>query len=526
MSNRERVVIIGAGHNGLVAAAYLAKAGFAPLVLERRDLVGGIAVTEEVYPGFRCPAVAHTAGPLLPRIVADLQLEEHGLSMVRSEVRVFAPDTAGHALKIYSDPARTARELNGLSSHDARSYPDFHSCFANLGRVLEPLISLTPPDIKNPTRSDMWNFGKIGLKFHGLSRKDAFRLLRWGPMAVADLAAEWFETELLRAVVAARGIFGSFAGPWSAGTSAGLLLQAAIEGQAIGPASFVKGGIGTLTQSLANAALASGAQIRTGAPVAGIRVKDGKAAAVVLTTGEEIPARVVISNADPKTTFTQLVDPTDLDPDFLLKVRNYRSMGSAAKVNLALSGLPSFMAANNGAADLAGRIHIGPDTDYLEHAFDAAKYGDFSGQPYMDITIPSLTESSLAPRGAHVMSIHVQYTPYQLQRGDWKARRDEFGDVVLKALSLFAPNLLQMIVARQILTPLDLEQTFGLSGGHILHGEPALDQLFAFRPILGWAQYRTPIQGLYLCGSGTHPGAGVTGASGANASREVIRDLK
>lgn len=525
VSGRPRVVIIGGGHNGLVAACYLAKAGLAPLVLERREVVGGSAVTEEFHPGFRCSTLAHAAGPMLPRIVSDLQLQKHGLEFITPQVRVFAQDLEARSLQIYDDPARTVSELSRLSEHDAKSYTEFHSSFEKIGRVLAPLMSLTPPDVDNLKNEDYWNLGKVGLKFRGLDKKNAFRLLRWGPMAVADLASEWFETELLRAVVEARGIYGAFAGPWSAGTSAGLLFQAAFDGQAIAPASLVKGGIGALTQALAKAASAAGARIRTGAHVTNIRVKEGKAAGVVLASGEEIAAGAVISNADPKNTFLKLVEPVDLDPNFLLKVRNYRSIGAAAKINLALSGLPSFSGSKNPAADLSGRIHIGPDTDYIERAFDAAKYGDFSAQPYMDITIPSIGDPSLAPKGAHVMSIHAQYAPYKVKNGDWKSRRDEFADAVIKTLSAYAPNIRELIVHRQIITPLDLEETFGLTGGHILHGEPSLDQLFAFRPILGWAQYRTPIKGLYLCGSGTHPGGGITGAPGANASREIMKDL-
>ena len=525
-----KIVIIGGGHNGLVAACYLARAGFAPLVLERRETVGGASITEEFYKGFRCSTLAHAAGPLLPRITRELELERHGLAFIKPEVNVFAPDRDGRSLSLYDEPQRTARELEKLSAHDAASYMEFYESFAHIGRVLAPLLQMTPPSLENPTVSDFWSLGKIGKDFRGLKKKDAYRLLRWGPMAVADLAAEWFETELLRATVAARGIFGAFAGPWSAGTSAALLMQAAMSGQALGPSSFVKGGMGALTQALARAATAADATIRTGADVAGIRVKEGRARTVVLGNGEEIEARVIVSNADPRTTFLRLVDPTDLDPDFLNKIRNYRSQGAAAKLNLALAGLPSFSAlkkANGeGTTELQGRIHIGPDIDYLERAFDDAKYGDYSMQPFMEITIPSLTDATLAPGGAHVMSVYVQFAPYKLKEGDWTSRREEFADRVIKTLSDYAPDLKELILDRQIITPLDMEQTFGLSGGHIFHGEMSLDQFFTFRPLIGWAQYRTPIQGLYLCGAGTHPGGGVTGTPGANASREILKDLK
>jgi len=383
---------------------------------------------------------------------------------------------------------------------------------------------MTPPAIENPTPGELWNLGRLGLSFRGLGRKDSFRLLRWGPMAVADLVAEWFETELLRATVAARGIFGAFAGPWSAGTSLGLLWQAASDGYATGSSTVVKGGMGALAEALTNAARAVGVELRTSAAVARIQVGEAGAASVALTSGEEIRARAIVSSADPRTTFLELLDPIDLDPNFLAKIRNYRSVGTVAKVNLALSSLPEFAGANT--ERLSGRIHIGPDIDYLERAFDAAKYGDLSPEPYLDITIPSLTDPSLAPSGAHVMSIHVQFAPYKLRSGDWTERREELGDVVTKTLATHAPRLPEAIVARQVLTPLDLEEEYGLSGGHIFHGEQALDQFFTFRPLIGWAQYRTPIKGLYLCGAGTHPGGGITGGPGANAAREIIKHFK
>jgi len=513
----ERVVIIGGGHNGLVTAFYLAKAGFAPLVLERRGVVGGIAVTEEIHPGFRCPKIAHTTGPLLPDVAAIA-----GALIERPYRGLVALHPGGPALRIYEDPHRTSAELAAVSKHDAQSYPAFHASFKKIGAVLAPLLSATPPDIDNLKIHDYLNFGKIGLKFRGLDRNDAFRLLRYGTMPVADLAAEWFENELLRATVAARGIFGSFAGPWSPGTSNGLLMQAAFGGDPL----LMGGGISRITEALAKAASAAGAQIRTNTDVRHIGVKNGEVASVVLGTGDEIKASAVISNADPQRTLLHLVDATDLDPGFLSKVRSYRVVGTVAKVNLALSGSPVFSGLKNGAEDLSTRIHIAPDVDYLEHAFDAAKYGGFSERPYMDISVPSVADPSLAPSGCHIMSIHVQYAPYRLKNGDWNSRRDELGDAVIQTLASYAPKIRDLIVQRQIITPLDMETEYGLSGGHIFHGEHAMDQLFASRPFLGCARYRTPIRGLYLCGAGTHPGGGITGAPGANASREIIKDLK
>ena len=524
----DRVIIIGAGHNGLVTACYLAKAGLKPLVLERREIAGGACVTEEFHPGFRASTLAQTTGPLSAQVIKDLQLDRRGLELIKPTVRVFAPNPNGQSICIYEDAKRTADELVRVSAKDAQSYPDFFSTFARIGRALAPLQRMTPPDIDRLSTGELWDLGKLGLAIRGLGKKDEYRLLRYGPMAIADLAAEWFETEQLRAIIAARGIFGAFAGPWSAGTSAALLLQAATDGYTIQPSTLVKGGMGSLSQALTKVATEAGAEIRTNAQVASVSVKDGKATGVVLSSGEQIAARAVISNADPRTTFMKLVDPAEFDPSFLNKIRNYRAQGMVAKVHLALSALPQFPALTNGdaAEKLSGRVHIGPNIDYLERAYDAAKYGDMSPRPYLDITMPSLTDQSLAPAGAHVMSIHAQFAPYHLKNGDWNSRWEELYDTVLNVLTDYVPGLKALIAGRQVITPLDLEETYGLNGGQIHHGEMSVDQLFAFRPLIGWARYRTPIDGLYLCGAGTHPGGGVTGVCGANASREIVKDMK
>jgi phytoene dehydrogenase-like protein len=428
---------------------------------------------------------------------------------------------------LYDDRAKASQEIAKFSARDAEKFPEFGRVLRRIAKVLDKVLTQTPPSIDEPSSSDLWNMVKTGRALRRLGKQDMFRLLRWGPMAVADLVTEWFETELLRATVAARGIFGAHLGPRSAGSSALLLMRAAADPHPGGAAAFAKGGMGSLTGAMAAAAREAGAEIHTNAEVAAIRVKDGAASGVVLAGGEEIASRVVISNADPRRTLLRLVDPVHLAPSFVVKMQHYRCPGTVAKVNLALAALPTFTALPNcGKEALAGRIHIGPEIDYLERAFDEAKYGNFSRQPYLEIAVPSITDPSLAPPGRHVMSIYVQYAPFKLKNSDWESQRVALGDTVVKTIAQYAPNLPELILTHQIITPQDLEDTYGLTGGHIFHGELALDQFFTMRPLLDWARYRTPIQNLYLCGSGTHPGAGLTGGSGANAAREILKDLK
>ncbi len=402
----------------------------------------------------------------------------------------------------------------------------FCGTLGRLGGFLGELLERTPPSLDGPGVGELWDLLKTGRRFRALGRSDAFRLLRWMPMSAADLVGESFSTDLVQAAIAARGIFGVAQGPWSAGTGAALLLNAAVDPAPGGSSVTVKGGPGALTRAMADAARQAGAEIRTGVSVARVSVRDGRATGVVLEDGTELPARAVVSNADPKRTLLDLVDPIELDPGFLTRIRNYRTPGVSAKVNLALSALPSFTGVAN-PSDLKGRVQIGPSIDYLERAFDASKYGEISAEPYLDITFPSLHDPSLAPAGAHVMSVYVQFAPFRLANGgSWKDARHELSRRVLSTLSGYAPGIERLVVEQQVITPEDLETTYGLTGGHILHGEPSLDQLFTMRPVLGWAQYRTPIDDLYMCGSGTHPGGGVTGGSGQNASREIVRDLR
>jgi phytoene dehydrogenase-like protein len=526
MADKRDVVIIGAGHNGLVTAFYLAKAGFKSLVLERRPVVGGCAITEEFHPGFRCSRLSHSVGPMKSDIVADMHLAKHGLKTYSPDVRVLSLSEIGKPLVLYGDIAKSQQEIAKFSQTDASNYGEFAKSLARIGEVVHLLLAMTPPDLDDPASGSLWEMLKAGRKLRGLGEKDLYRLLRWGPMAVADLVAEWFETELLRGTLAAQGIFGTFLGPWSAGSSATYLLRTAADGNPAGPASYVVGGTGALTAAMAAAVVEAGAETRTSCEVSGVRVKDGVATGVILANGDEIEARAVISNADPKRTLLGLVEPQHLDPGFLQKLQHYRMNGSVAKVNLALRGLPKFSGINGDSSLLAGRIQVSPEVDYLERAFDASKYGEFSKQPYIEATIPTLWDSSLAPAGKHVMSVYMQYAPYKLRDADWESQREALGGVIIRTLAEYAPDLPSLIEACEVITPKDLEQTYGLTGGHIFHGELALDQLFTMRPLLNWAQYRTAIQNLYLCGSGTHPGTGLNGMSGANAAREILKDLR
>jgi phytoene dehydrogenase-like protein len=528
----QRVLIVGGGHNALITAFYLAKGGFKPLVLERREIVGGGAVTEEFHPGFRGSTLAHTIGPLRADIARDLRLEKHDFQMLHPDPRVFAPTPEGRALLFYNDHAKTAGGIARFSAKDAANYIKFAAALEEMSAVFANIASITPPAIDTPSPEDFWNLFKTGRNVRGLGKEGIFNLLRWGPMAAADFVAEFFETELVRATVAARGIFGTALGPWSAGSTAVLLLRAASDPHPVGSAGFPRGGMGALTSALADAARRAGAEIRTHAEVQNIRIKNGAVAAVVLADGEEITTEAVVSGVDPKRTFFNLVDPSQLDPTFALRIRNIRASGNVAKVNFALNGLPIFPAladavgADGARQALSGRIHIGHEIDYLERAFDASKYGEFSPAPHLDVTIPTLLDPALAPEGKHVLSAYVQFAPYKLKAGSWDAYRTQFGHAVVETLAVHAPNFPGLIESMQVITPRDLETIYGFSGGHVFHGELALDQLFTMRPVLDWARYKTPIRGLFLCGSGTHPGNGLTGASGANAAREIIHDLR
>jgi phytoene dehydrogenase-like protein len=525
---RYDAIVIGGGINGLTCATVLAKSGVRTLLVEQRDEVGGCACESEIAAGFRVPTLAHAAGPVRRDVVEELQLYLHGLSFNDSAIRVSTLSPDGRALIIYEDAQRTAAGLAAWSADDAARWQPFQVSLQRLGALLGSLFLATPPSVDAPSARDIFALMHTLGDFRSLPTGDQWRLLRWGPMAVADLVAEAIDTELLRATVAADGIFGAMLGPWSAGSGLQLLLASANRALVWPGGRQIAGGPVALARSLAAAATRFGVEIRTGARVARIDVGGDRVSGVTLDTGEHLAAKNVVSGVDPKRTFLALCDADYLPPEFLWRMKHYRSRGTLAKVNLALSGLPDFAGATREM--LNGRVRLAPDIDYLERAFDHAKYGRFSPDPWIEFTIPSLGDPTLAPSGGHVLSAYAQFAPYSLRQPEaenvsWDTQRDALGDTIIKKLSEYATNLPSLIVAREVLTPLDLERGWGLTGGHIFHGELSLDQFFTMRPLLGFGHYRTPIAGLFLCGSGAHPGTGLTGGSGMNAAREITRQL-
>jgi phytoene dehydrogenase-like protein len=515
-------IVIGGGHNGLVAAAYLARAGRRTLVLEQRERVGGAAQSEEVFPGFRFSVFSYVVSLLRPEIIRELELTRHGLHILPLE-STLTPLPNGDYLAQWNDHDQTRRELARHSLRDAEAYEDFGRLMHLLARAVKPFLDMVPPDPASLNVRELMALARLGRHFRGLGREQFYALHKLLTMSSADYLDEWFQTEALKATKSASGIIGTLLGPRSPGTAYVLLHHYMGEIDGVFRAwGFAKGGNGSVSAAIAAAAQAFGAEIRTQAPVAQVLLRNGRATGVVLQSGEDIRASFVLSNADPRRTFTQLVGEKHLPGEFMEGIRRFRFRGASAKVNLALAELPSFTCLPGPGAHLRGAVSISPSVDYLEQAYDQAKYGEFSRRPYMDIVLPSMIDPAMAPPGKHVMSIFAQYAPYHLRGGWTDAQREAFGDAVVDTLSQYAPNIKSAILHRQVITPADIERMLGLSEGNIFQGELSLQQLFFLRPVPAWAKYRTPIHGLYQCGSGVHPGGGVMGAAGRLAALAML----
>jgi phytoene dehydrogenase-like protein len=518
-------IVIGGGHNGLTTAAYLAKAGKRVLVLERRHVLGGAAVTEEIYPGFKYSVCSYVVSLLRPEVIRELELPRYDLEIIPLD-STFTPMPSGDYLYRCGDHARTRREIARHSPTDADAYEEYGKLMVQMAMAVKPMLGLVPPEPTSWDPREILGLARVGKQFRGLEEKLLYGLAKLMTMSSADFLDEWFDTDVLKATMSASGIIGTFMGPRSPGTAYVLLhhYMGELDG-AFRSWGFARGGMGAISRVIAEAARHHGAEIKTQSAVDQVLIKNGRAYGVA-SGGEEYHAKAVVSGVDPKRTFLKMVDARHLDGEFLRQVKGFKIRGSSAKVNLALDRLPDFSSWPGEGPHLSGAISISPSLDYIERAYDDAKYGDFSRRPYMDIILPSMLDPAMAPPGKHVMSIFVQYAPYHLKEGSWPEKRDALGDAVIDTLSEYAPNLKSIILHRQVVTPWDLEQEFGLTEGNIFQGELTLDQLFFLRPVAGWAKYRTPVKNLYLCGSCTHPGGGVMAASGRLAALEVLKDWR
>ena len=529
MAQKYDAIIIGGGHNGLVNAAYLQRAGKKVLVLERRHVLGGAAVTEEIFPGFKFSVCSYVVSLLRPEIIRELDLPRHGLEILPLD-GTFTPSVDGDRyLWRVNDHAKTMREIRRHSRADADAYEEFGKAMVQMCRFVKPILSMTPPDPTTLNPRDLMKLLFLGRRFQALTSEDKYNQVQLMTMSAIDFLDQWFETDILKATMSASGIIGTFLGVRSPGTAYVLLhhYMGEIDG-AFRSWGFARGGTGAISNAIAEAAREAGVEIRTKAGIEKILIKNGKATGVVLQNGDEIHANVVSSSVDPNRTFLTLIDAEHLPAEFIEEVRRFKLRGSSGKVNLALDALPDFTCIPGPGAHLRGAISISPSVEYMERAYDEAKYGAYSSRPYIDMVIPSLTDPSVAPPGKHVLSCFVQYAPYKLKEGPeaWEGKREAFGDTVVNTIAQYAPNLKDIIVGRQIVTPLDLDREFGLTEGNIFQGELSLEQLFFLRPIPGWAKYRTPVKNLYMCGSATHPGGGIMGANGRIAAMEILKDWK
>ena len=542
MSQRYDAVVIGGGHNGLISAAYLARAGMKTVVLEKRHVLGGAAVTEELFPGFRFSVFSYVVSLLRPEIIRELELPRHGLDILPLD-GTFTPLHEGegrsapigpHGERIgtgdylwrVNDHGRTVRELRRWSKLDAEAYEEYGQLMVDMARFIKPILSIVPPDPASNDPRPLLPLAGLARSFQRLTERQQAVFVQLMTMSASDFLDQWFETDPLKATMSASGIIGTYQGVRSPGTAYVLLhhYMGEIDG-AFRAWGIPKGGTGGISNAIASAAGANGAEIRTEAPVARILTRGGRATGVALESGDEISADVVLSSVDVRRTFIDLLEPGAVDDAFTAEVRRFKFRGSSGKVNLALDGLPSFTALPGEGEHLRGAISLSPSIDDMERAYDDAKYGHWSRKPYVDIVIPTLVDPSMAPPGKHVMSCFVQYAPYHLADGigTWDDNREAFGDAVVDRIAEFAPDIREKILFRNVQTPLDIERTTGLTEGNIFQGELSLEQLFFSRPVPGWARFRTPIRDLWLCGSSTHPGGGIMGANGRIAAIEVLR---
>jgi phytoene dehydrogenase-like protein len=523
MAARFDAIIIGAGHNGLVTACYLGRAGKKVLVLERRPVVGGACVTEETFPGFKVSTAAYVNSLFRPEIIRDLQLHQHGFELLERNPSSFTPFPDGRHLLLGPDSSLNTQQISKFSQRDAANYPKYEAMLLRVAEVLEPTLVQRPPNVLKPGLGDLWRLLKLGLAFRrmGTRMSEAIEILTGPARTILD---RWFESEQLKATLATDAIIGAMAAPSMPGTA--YVLFHHVMGETNGKRgvwAYVKGGMGGLTQALASVARQAGVEIQTNVDVGRILVKGGAVQGVALSGGQEFHAPIVASNVDAHVTFKRLLDPKELPADFVEAIDRIGYDSASLKINVALSEMPDFTALPGGPGPQhRGTIHIVPDQDYIEHAYDDARYGRPSQNPVLECTLPSVVDPSVAPPGKHLMSMFVQYAPYKLREGNWDDLKEKFADRCLEILAEYAPNVRRAVIARQVLSPLDLERMFNLTGGNIFQGVMSLDNLFVFRPVPGYANYRTPIRGLFLCGSAAHPGGGVIGAAGWNAAREIL----